>query len=96
MCGAQLCKPEIKKRADEFDKWILSHFKDHGRTLVCKTCCADGYSVRSGGLETHVCIKCGPGGHDKFDKQNVRDKKRRPKMFLLCYPCKKAAKQKKD
>jgi hypothetical protein len=88
-CAAPFCANQnIKKSADEFDKWILRNFKGHQRTLVCKICEHNGYSVRAGGLQTHDCVECGPGGHNKFDKNDLKNKSRRPTMKLLCTKCK--------
>ena len=88
-CAAPLCANQnIKRNADEFDKWILANYKDNHRILVCKMCAANGYSVRAGGLQTHDCVECGPGGHDKFDKNDLKNKSRRPTMKLLCTKCK--------
>ena len=70
---------------DAFDKHVLEHCKNHKRRLVCLRCAREGFSVAD--VDSYLCLGGHKCGHMKFDRQTLKNWKRRADSRLLCSEC---------
>ena len=71
-----------------FDDASLAKKKKGNGKLICKGCIARGYSTKKGGDVSYTCCNCGMLGHERFNKDDLKNKGRRSGMVLRCIKCK--------